>query len=306
MEPIHWVPAESEAAIDRRRSERYWTAMAVDPKSVGAETRLFTLRYDHDTLILYALGVGATRDELDYVYEARGPKVLPTFGVVPAYPVLSELLARAGASLDKVVHGAQSVIVHADLPPAGELATRGAITGVYDLKRMTQLVFRAQSSLDGQLIFETEWSLIVLGEGGFDGPRPPKSPIGKIPSGAEPAFVVEERIPPEQALLYRLSGDKNPLHADPAVASMFGFEKGPILHGLATYGYAARALIRSAFGGDASGLRKFHGQFRKPVWPGDTLRTEGFEVDGQYVLRSSTGSDDAVALFAAERAAPKS
>jgi acyl dehydratase len=280
--------------------------MAVDPKSVGAETRLFTLRYDHDTLILYALGVGATRDELDYVYEARGPKVLPTFGVVPAYPVLSELLARAGASLDKVVHGAQSVIVHADLPPAGELATRGAITGVYDLKRMTQLVFRAQSSLDGQLIFETEWSLIVLGEGGFDGPRPPKSPIGKIPSGAEPAFVVEERIPPEQALLYRLSGDKNPLHADPAVASMFGFEKGPILHGLATYGYAARALIRSAFGGDASGLRKFHGQFRKPVWPGDTLRTEGFEVDGQYVLRSSTGSDDAVALFAAERAAPKS
>jgi acyl dehydratase len=278
--------------------------MAVDPKSVGAETQVFTLRYDYKTLILYALGVGATRDELDYVYEARGPKVLPTFAVVPAYAVLSELLVRAGGSLDNIVHGAQSVTVHAELPPAGELATRGVITGVYDFKRMAQLVFLAQSSLDGELIFETEWSLLVLGEGGFGGPRPPKSPIPKIPSGAEPGFVVEERIPAEQALLYRLSGDLNPLHADPAVAQKFGFEKGPILHGLATYGYAARALIRSALGGDSSRLRRFHGQFRKPVWPGDVLRTEGFEIDGQWALRSSTGPDEVVAVFAAGPAVP--
>jgi acyl dehydratase len=279
--------------------------MAVDPSSVGVETQVFTLRYDYKTLILYALGIGATRDELDYVYEARGPKVLPTFGVVPAYPVLAELLARSGGSLDKIVHGAQSVTLHSELPPSGELTTRGVITGVYDLKRMAQIVFTSQSSLDGKLIFETEWSLIVLGEGGFDGPRPPRSPIPKVPSGAEPAFVVEQRVAPEQALLYRLSGDLNPLHADPAVAKMFGFEKGPILHGLATYGYAARALIRSAFEGDASRLRTFHGQFRKPVWPGDVLRTEGFALDGQYVLRSSTGPGEVVALFASGSAVAK-
>jgi acyl dehydratase len=275
--------------------------MAVDPNSVGVESSVYSLRYDWKTLVLYALGVGATRDELDYVYEARGPKVLPTFGVVPAYPVLGELLARSGASLDRVVHGAQSVTRHAELPPAGELSTRGVITGVYDLKRMTQLVFTAQSSFDGRLIFETEWSLLVLGEGGFDGPRPPKSPIPKIPSGTQPLFVVEERVAPEQALLYRLSGDFNPLHADPAVAKMFGFEKGPILHGLATYGYAARALIHGALGGDATRLSTFHGQFRKPVWPGEVLRTEGFEIEGQYALRSSVGADNVVALFAAER-----
>jgi acyl dehydratase len=275
--------------------------MAVDPKSVGVESSVYTLRYDWKSLVLYALGVGATRDELDYVYEARGPKVLPTFGVVPAYAVLGELLARSGGSLDRVVHGAQSVTRHADLPPAGELSTRGVITGVYDLKRMTQLVFTAQSSFEGRLIFETEWSLLVLGEGGFDGPRPPKSPVPKIPSGTQPSFVVEERVAPEQALLYRLSGDFNPLHADPAVAKMFGFEKGPILHGLATYGYAARALIHGAFGGDATQLRTFHGQFRKPVWPGEVLRTEGFEIEGQYALRSSVGADNVVALFAAER-----
>jgi hypothetical protein len=275
--------------------------MAVDPKSVGIESSVYTLRYDWKTLVLYALGVGATRDELDYVYEARGPKVLPTFGVVPAYAVLNELLARSGASLDRVVHGAQSVTRHAELPPVGELSTQGVITGVYDMKRMTQLVFTAKSSFEGRMIFETEWSLLVLGEGGFDGPRPPKSPIPKVPSGTPPLFVVEERVGTEQALLYRLSGDFNPLHADPAVAKMFGFEKGPILHGLATYGYAARALIQGALGGDAALLRTFHGQFRKPVWPGDVLRTEGFEIDGQYVLKSSAGTDDAVALFAAER-----
>lgn len=276
--------------------------MAVDPNSVGAESSVYTLRYDWKNLVLYALGVGATRDELDYVYEARGPKVLPTFGVVPAYAVLGDLLARSGGSLDRIVHGAQSVTQHAELPPAGELSTRGVVTGVYDLKRMTQLVFTAQSSFDGQLIFETEWSLLVLGEGGFDGPRPPKSPVPKIPSGTQPLFVIEERVPPEQALLYRLSGDYNPLHADPEVAKMFGFEKGPILHGLATYGYAARALIRGALGGDPTLLRTFHGQFRKPVWPGDVLRTEGFEIEGQYALRSTVGTDDVVALFAAGRA----
>jgi acyl dehydratase len=275
--------------------------MAVDPKTVGAESAVFTLHYDWKTLVLYALGVGATRDELDFLYEARGPKVLPTFAVVPAYPVLMELMVRAGASFDSVVHGAQSVTAHGTLPPAGELTTRGVITGIYDLKRMTQLVFKAETSSDGRLVFESEWTLFVLGEGGFDGPRPPKSPIPRIVAGSQPVFVHEQTISPEQALLYRLSGDPNPLHVDPAVAKMLGFDKGPILHGLATYGFAARALITNVLGGDASRLRTFHGQFRKPVWPGDVLRTEGFEVDGTYALRSSSGSsDDVVALFAAQ------
>lgn len=279
--------------------------MAVDPKSVGAESAVYTLRYDWKTLVLYALGVGATRDELDYLYEARGPKVLPTFGIVPGYAVLAELLARSGASLDRVVHGAQSVTVHAPLPASGELSTRGVITGLYDLKRMAQLVYRTESSIDGQLVFSAEWSMLVLGDGGFDGPRPPKGPLPKIPNGAEPAFSVEQRVAPEQALLYRLSGDPNPLHADPAVASMLGFERGPILHGMATYGFAARALIQGALGGDASRLATFHGQFRKPFWPGDVLRTQGFEVDGTWALRTtSSNPDDVVALFSAELAPP--
>lgn len=280
--------------------------MSVDPNSVGAESDVYTLRYDWKTLALYALGVGAKRDELDYLYEARGPKVLPTFAVVPAYPVLSDLLQRSGGRLDRLVHGGQSVRVHAPIPAAGELSTRGVITGIYDLKRMTQLVFQTRTHCEGELVYTTEWSMIVLGEGGFGGPRPPKSVLPKVPSNAAPSFSVEERISPEQALLYRLSGDANPLHVDPSVAALLGFERGPILHGLATYGFAARALIRSALDGDASRLVAFHGQFRKPVWPGDTLRTEGFALDGQFALRSFSGEGgDVVASFVAD-AAPAS
>jgi acyl dehydratase len=275
--------------------------MSVDPKSVGTESSVSTLRYDWKTLALYALGIGAKRDELDYLYEGRGPKAYPTFAVVPAYPVLGELLGRSGGRLDRLVHAGQSVRVHAELPPSGTLTTTGIITGIYDLKRMAQLVFQTRSLLDGRLIFETEWSMFFLGEGGFAGPRPPKSAIPKIPNDASPIFTTEEAISPEQALLYRLSGDANPLHVDPAFAALVGFERGPILHGLATYGFGVRALIRSLPTFDASRLVAFHGQFRKPVWPGDVLRTQGFEVDGQYALRSFAGeSSEVVALFSAE------
>jgi hypothetical protein len=275
--------------------------MSLDLKSVGAESAVFKLRYDWKTLVLYALGVGAKHDELDYVYEGRGPKVLPTFGVVPAYPVLSELLGRSGGRLDRLVHAGQSVRVHGPLPPSGELSTTGVITGIYDLKRMAQLTMQARTLLEGQLIFETEWSMFFLGEGGFAGPRPPKSVLPKIPNDAPVAFTFEETVSPEQALLYRLSGDTNPLHVDPAFAALVGFERGPILHGLATYGFAARALIRSALGGDAARLVAFHGQFRKAVWPGEVLRTQGFMVGETYALRSFAGSStEVVALFAAD------
>jgi acyl dehydratase len=279
--------------------------MSVDLQAVGFETTPFTLRYDWKNLVLYALGIGAKRGELDYVYEARGPKVFPTFAVVPAYPVLGELLARAGGSLERLVHGSQSVRMLAPIPPAGELTTIGKIAGLYDLKRMAQLVFTTQTTCEGRLVFESEWSMLLLGEGGFGGARPPKSPIPKVlPSGTPRLFVFEEQISPEQALLYRLSGDFNPLHVDPEFARLVGFEQGPILHGLASYGFCARALIHSVLGGNAARLSVFHAQFRKPVWPGEIIRTEGFEVEGKYILRASAGGRDEPAVLCAAEVIP--
>lgn len=274
--------------------------MPVDPKSIGAESAAYTLRYDWKTLALYALGIGAKCDELDYVYEGRGPKVFPTFGVVPAYPVLMDLLARSGGSLSRVVHSAQSLRVHAELAPSGELSTVGVITGIYDMKRMAQLVFQTSTSAEGRLVFETEWTMLFLGEGGFDGPRPPRAELPKIGNEA-PTYALEEVTSREQALLYRLSGDTNPLHVDPEVAAQLGFEQGPILHGLATYGFCARALVRTALGGDASRLVGFHGQFRKPIWPGEVLKSEIFEIDGRYVVRAlGGGREEPLAWFSAD------
>lgn len=274
--------------------------MSLKPEALGAETSAYSLTYDWKTLVLYALGIGAKRDELEYLYEGRGPKVYPTFAVVPTYPVLMDLMSKSGGSFERVVHGGQSVRVHAPLPPTGVMSTTGVITGVYDLKRMGQLVFQTKTFVNERLIYETEWSLIFLGDGGFGGPRPPKSFVGKVPDGVEPAFTFEETISPEQALVYRLSGDYNPLHADPQFAALVGFDQGPILHGLATYGFCARGLIKSALGGDASRLVALGAQFKKPVWPGETLRTVGYVVGDEYALKAYAGGrDEPVALLTA-------
>jgi acyl dehydratase len=107
------------------------------------------------------------------------------------------------------------------------------------------------------------------------------------PPERAPDFVVEEKIAEEQALLYRLNGDLNPLHADPAIGEKAGFGQ-PILHGLCTYGYVGRAVLHAVCGGDPTRLEALEGQFRKPVWPGDTLITEGWKEDGRVVLRAST------------------
>jgi acyl dehydratase len=130
----------------------------------------------------------------------------------------------------------------------------------------------------------------VRDTGGFGGPRPPKSDAPKLPSDVAPLFEKTETISPEQALLYRLSGDLNPLHADPAFAREVGFDQGPILHGLCTYGYVTRAVIEGACGGDPSRLKKIAVAFKKPVWPGESLRTVGFPTeDGKIALVAYAG-----------------
>jgi acyl dehydratase len=263
--------------------------MSLDLSAVGHQTEPFTFEYDWKTVVLYALGVGAKRDELDYLYEERGPRVLPSFAVVPAYPALEPLVRRANADMTKVVHGTQSIRLHRPIPAKGRLVTTGKIDGIYDLKRLSQVVFSTRTEHDGELVSETEWTLVVRDTGGFDGPRPPKAHAPKIPTEQAPLFDISEDTSKEQALLYRLSGDLNPLHADPAFATAVGFPEGPILHGLCTFGYVTRAVIAGACGGDPSRLTALTVQFKKPVWPGDRLRTVGYRVDDKVALETFAG-----------------
>jgi acyl dehydratase len=131
----------------------------------------------------------------------------------------------------------------------------------------------------GELVFTSTASILFRGEGGFAGQPPPKEESGiEVPKDKAPDFSIEEVTSKEQALLYRLSGDHNPLHADPEFATMVGFPQGPILHGLCTYGHMVRHVAKGACGGDATKITGFDAQFRKPVWPGDTIVTNGWKV----------------------------
>jgi acyl dehydratase len=268
--------------------------MSLDIHSVGATTDKFVLEYDWKTLALYALGVGAKRDELDFLYEGRGPRVLPTFAIVPSYGPVWALFDRTNCDMTKLFHGGQTVRIHRPIPPKGRFETIGTVHAIYDMKRFAQVVLKTRSEIAGELVSETEWSLLVRDAGGFGGPRPPKADIPTIPD-REPDFSIELATSTEQALLYRLSGDENPLHADPEVAKTVGFAEGPILHGLCSFGVVGRAIVRGACAGNEARLRAFGAQFRRPVWPGDTLRTNGYVLEGGRV---------ALEAFAGERPEP--
>jgi hypothetical protein len=260
--------------------------MGLSLACVGAQSETYELDYDFKTLALYALGIGAKQDELGYLYEKLGPKVYPSFAVVPAYPVLSDLVAKSGGNFAMVVHGGQSVRIARPLPAKGKLQTVGTISALYDLKRMSQLIMTTESRMNGELMCSSEWSLIFRDDGNFGGPRPVKTEIPKIEKDATPSWVHEELISPEQALLYRLSGDLNPLHADPELARSVGFEQGPILHGLATYGFVCRAIARHSCGGNAERIKFLAAQFKKPVWPGEKLKVVGYHQADKVLVEA--------------------
>jgi acyl dehydratase len=261
--------------------------MGLDHNATGHETDSFEFEYTWKAAVLYALGIGATREELDYLYEGRGPKVYPTFAVTAAYAPVQKLIEELGIDLKAMVHGSQTVTVHAPLPPEGRLQTVARVSGIYDMKRMAQVVITATTRSNGDVCCETEWSLLALSEGGFGGAAPPKGERFTVPDGAQADWGHDQPTTNEQALLYRLSGDLNPLHADPEFAREAGFPQGPILHGMCTFGIIARAVILRACSGSAERLRAVSAQFRRPMWPGETLRTEGYRLaDGRYAIRA--------------------
>lgn len=282
--------------------------MPLDLSVAGKTGEPSRFTYTWKDVALYALGVGAKVDELDYLYEGAGaggadrPKVLPSFAVVPTFAPIFDMLAKTGGDFAMVVHGSQRVRIHKPFASHGTLVTTATIRGIYDMRKFATTLVDTETKDDkGELVCTTTWNIIYRGAGGFGGEPPPKEPSGiDVPKGTAPTFRIEEATTKEQALLYRLSGDLNPLHADPEFARKVGFEQGPILHGLCTYGHMVRHAAKGACGGDATRLTGFEARFSKPVWPGDTLVTEGWIVgDGKVALSMKVKERDEAVLAGA-------
>ena len=261
--------------------------MALKMDAVGTQCDPIKHKYTWRDTVLYALGVGAKADELDFLYEGRGPKVLPTFAVVPSFSALAAVSASLGANPMMILHGEQNILLHRPIPPGGELTTIAEVKGIYDKTKGASVIIEAKTTDEkGEPVFDNWFTIFVRGEGGFGGDRGPEALAATPPEGKAPDFSFSEKTTAEQALLYRLAGDLNPLHADPQFAKMASFDK-PILHGLCTYGHAGRAVLKHAAGGDPKRLKSFAARFAGVVFPGDTLTTEGWQVSpGQWVVQT--------------------
>ena len=262
--------------------------MPIDPDSVGYETPSIDFEYDWRDTVTYALSVGASPEsELDYLYEGRGPRVLPTFCTIPTFAAFDALVDRIGCDRSGMVHHSQEAHVYKPLQPNAKLVVKGRVEGLYDLKRLARSLFVIDAYDEaGDLVCRGEVGLVLLKDGGFGGARPPRTERITLPERA-PDFEMREPVPATQALLYRLNGDYNPLHADPSFAASVGFDR-PILHGLCTFGYAGRAVLQHVSGGDPGRFTSLRAQFSKPVFPGDTLVVRGWAEAERVILSAST------------------
>jgi acyl dehydratase len=271
--------------------------MAFDSRCGGRTAGPFVESYDWRQAALYAIGLGAGTDDLDWVLDDPPPKVLPTFGVIPAFAPVFALLRGTGCNLVTLLHSGQRTELLRPFPPRGEMATTAAIRGAWDMKIGALVLIDTETAVDGVPTARTGWQLLLRGEGGFGGERPPALLRAKPPAGREPDLRAEVPTRRDQALVYRLSGDVNPIHSRPEVARAAGFDR-PILHGLCTYGIAARAALRELAGDDPSRFAAFEARFAKVVMPGDTLVVEGWRLEepGQAAITVTVKETGDVAI----------
>jgi acyl dehydratase len=258
--------------------------------------------YTEKDTILYALGLGCCSDgphsdDLEFVYE-KGLVALPMMAVVLASPGNWLGSKESGVDYSKVLHGEQYLTLHRPIPPAGTVVGTGRIVDLLDKGKEKGAVLYAERTIvdkkSGAPIATMTSAAMLRGDGGFGGKPGPQPAPHKLPETA-PALTVDLKTHPNSALIYRLSGDRNPLHADPAAAAKGGF-KTPILHGLCTYGVAGRAVVKACCGGDPAKLKSIQVRFSSPVFPGETIRTEMWREGERVSFRARVMERDVVVL----------
>jgi acyl dehydratase len=286
--------------------------MAIDrDKALGASLGESEGSYEKDDVILYHLGIGAgfaatDERELEYTYE-KNLKVLPSFAVVAGSSFSSR--ARAGGArglggIGKVeglefnpallLHGEQDIEIHRPLPVAAKFTSQGRVADIFDKGKAALVILEyAAREKGGEPLFTNRMSLFLRGEGGFGGPSGPKA--GNPAPDRAPDAVVESSTLPQQALLYRLCGDKNPLHADPEFAKMGGFDR-PIIHGLCSYGIVCKAVVDHALGGDVTRVARYQARFAGVAFPGETYRVSYWKEGSRILVEARSRERDAVII----------
>ncbi|KAA9158261.1 3-alpha,7-alpha,12-alpha-trihydroxy-5-beta-cholest-24-enoyl-CoA hydratase [Amycolatopsis acidicola] len=271
--------------------------MPIDPGlAIGAELGDVTFTWSASDVLLYhlALGAGARptdERELRYTYE-RDLRVLPTFATVASklHLVDPPAVSYPGIEIDlaQVVHGTQAITTHRPIPVEGKAAGRTKVVDVQDKGKAAVIITETEvTGADGSPLWTERSSIFARGEGGFGGERGSSDKV-ELPD-REPDEVIETPTLPQQALLYRLCGDRNPLHADPEFARAAGFDV-PILHGLCTYGVVAKAVTDALLDADVTQVESFSARFAGIVLPGETLRTAVWR-DGKRLLVSTSSID---------------
>ena len=258
--------------------------------------------YGEKDTMLYALGVGVGHDptdrqQLEFVYE-KNLKAMPTFACLLGYPGFWVRDLDTGIDWVRIVNGEQGFTLHAPVQPSGTVIGRTRILEVIDKGEGKGAVVYTERSItdkaSGQLLASVTQTTFCRADGGFGGPPRESPPSHKLPDRA-PDLTCDLGTRPEMALIYRLSADLNPLHADLDVAKAAGFPR-PILHGLGTVGVVGHALLKSACGYDPSRMTAMSGRFSAPVFPGETIRTEMWKSGNTVQFRSRLVERDVVVL----------
>ncbi len=271
-------------------------------KAVGAELVGTSFTWTEDDIILYHLGVGAGKPptdpiELRYAYEGD-LQVLPTYATIPQFPIMMSMGFAPGFEINPamILHGEHELVLHEPIPTSGTVNQTGRVTEILDKGKGAVAVMEIESILEktGRPLFTNRASIFIRGEGGFGGQSGPAA-VDVVP-GRVPDHVVESSTLPQQALLYRMvSGDKNPLHADPGFAAFAGFDR-PILHGLCTYGIVCKVVVDHALGADPGAVASFAARFSGVVYPGESLVCSIWEEDDAVVVTADVKEREVTVL----------
>ena len=266
--------------------------MPLNPDAVGSTSEPVEAGWTSKDALLYAVGIGAGGDELAFTTENTSgvdQQVFPTFPVVVGWGRGWAMGNIGTFNPALLVHGQQAVTLHRPIPVEGAVTITSEVTGMYDKGKAAVVVTESRAVTDGDPLYTNTSSVFIRGEGGWGGDRGPSGPKN-VPPETDPDHVTTYETSPDQAFVYRLSGDRNPLHTDPAFAAIGGFDR-PILHGLCSYGFTGRALLHGVCDGDPARFHHIEARFAAPVLPGDILTIKMWSGGGGETLFTTSAVD---------------